>query len=89
MSTPNESELARLSEPGQFTELGRETQQLRDSELARLTELERWGSIQHYVPYGGIIIGTILTLAVRLDAGRAAPVGAGAAPGAARGGPAA
>jgi len=65
VSTPNESELARLTEPGQFAELGRETQQLRDSELARLTELERWGSIQRYIPYGGIVIGTLLTLAVR------------------------
>jgi signal transduction histidine kinase len=48
-----------------LVDLARWTDQAQRSEVERLTELERWGSIQRYVPYGGLVIGTVLTLLVR------------------------
>ena len=66
MSTPYESEkLTRLTGLGQLSELGEEARRLREKELERLTEMERWSSIERYVPYVAIAIGTVLTLLIR------------------------
>jgi signal transduction histidine kinase len=48
-----------------LADLARWTDQDQRSEVERLTELERWSRIQRYVPYGGIVIGTALTLLIR------------------------
>lgn len=52
-------------DPVPLTELARLTEQAQRHELERLTELERWNEFQRYVPYGGLLVGTVLTMAAR------------------------
>jgi signal transduction histidine kinase len=55
----------RFPEPARPAESDRQVLQARQAELERLRALERWSAVQQYVPYGGIAIGTLLTLFVR------------------------
>jgi signal transduction histidine kinase len=61
----SEQELSAGPDPAPLTELTRLTEQAQRRELARLTELERWNALQRYVPYGGLLVGTVLSMVVR------------------------
>jgi signal transduction histidine kinase len=66
VSTPHEpDELARLTELGRLAELDRRTRQARQAEVDRLASLERWSAVQRFVPYGGLVIGTALSMVIR------------------------
>lgn len=48
-----------------LAELARLADRAQRHELERLTELERWSALQRYVPYGGLLVGTALTMVLR------------------------